>query len=270
MRALLGVAWSPVAAALPDLGGLIDLVEVPGWALTDLHPRPPRHLVLHNLDLDVSLADPHYIDAAWGARARAAIEATRTPWFSLHLGFASERVRFAGHMLPESPPLPREELRDRIVASVVRAREALGTDMPLLLENLDYCPEGAYEHVCEPEFISEVLDATNCGLLLDLAHLRVTASWFGLEAETMLERLPIERVAEVHLSSPRVLDGNSGRLDDVHEILTERDIELLRAVLSSSNPRAIVLEYKRDPVLLRQQLARLGTVIGRTRRVVAC
>jgi uncharacterized protein (UPF0276 family) len=142
--------------------------------------------------------------------------------------------------------------------------------MRLLLENLDYCPEGAYEHVCEPEFIGEVLEATDCGLLLDLAHLQVTASWFGLDAETLLDRLPLERVVEVHLSSPRPLDGNSARLDDVHETLTERDLDLLRAVLRRSKPRAVVLEYKRDPVQLRLQLSRLGTVIGRTRRVVAC
>jgi uncharacterized protein (UPF0276 family) len=270
VTALLGVAWSPVAAALPDLSGLVDLVEVPGWALAELQPRPTRHLVLHNLDLDASLADPGYIDAAWAMRARAALDSTRSPWLSLHLGFASERVRFDSHMLPESPPLPRDELMERIVESVRRARTVLGADVPLLLENLDYCPEGAYEHICEPRFISSVLDATDCGLLLDLAHAQVTANWLGVDIEEMLEQLPLERVREVHLSSPRALDGNSARLDDVHETLTERDYALLRWVLGRARPRAVVLEYRRDVVELRQQLSRLSMTIGRRRRSMTC
>jgi uncharacterized protein (UPF0276 family) len=270
VTALLGVAWSPAAAALPDLSALVDLVEVPGWSLLQLQPRPPRHLVLHNLDLDASLANPAYIDAAWGERARAALDATRSPWLSLHLGFASERVRFDGHMLPESPPLPRDALFERLVDSVRRARSALGADVPLLLENLDYCPEGAYEHVCEPTFMRDVLDATGCDLLLDLAHAQVSASWLGFEVEAMLEQLPLERVREIHLSSPRALDGNSPLLDDVHETLTERDYALLRWVLGRARPRAVVLEYRRDAVELRQQLSRLSLAIGRRRRSPAC
>jgi uncharacterized protein (UPF0276 family) len=269
VRPLLGVAWSPAAAALQDLARLVDFVEVPGWALEGLFPRPPRHLVLHNLDLDASLADPVYVDDAWGARARAAIAASQTPWFSLHLGFASERVRFVEHMLPESPPLERTELRERIVASVARARQHL-TQTTLLLENLDYCPEGAYEHICEPAFIAEVLDATDARLLLDLAHLQVTASWFESDAETLLDQFPLERVTEVHLSSPRALDGNSALLDDVHETLTERDFELLREVLRRTRPRAVVLEYRRDSVALRQQLARLGALLRRSLRAAGC
>jgi uncharacterized protein (UPF0276 family) len=216
------------------------------------------------------LADLDYIDAAWGARARVALEATRSPWLSLHLGFAAERVRFKGHMLPVSAPLSRDQLFERITDSVRRARAQLGPDVSLLRENLDYCPEGAYEHVCEPEFIGGALEATDCKLLLDLAHAQVSARWLGLDIETYLERLPLERLHELHVSSPRAQPGNSGQLDDVHETLTEQDYALVRWVLGRARPRAVVLEYRRDLVELRQQLSRLATVVGRRRRGVAC
>jgi uncharacterized protein (UPF0276 family) len=261
---LLGVTWSPVAAALPDLTRLVDLVEVAGWQVPPPGERPRRHLVVHTLDLDTSLAQPGLIDDAWGERARAVLANTRTPWFSLHLGFASERVRFEGHMLPESVPLDRDTLFERIVANVRRAKERV--PIPLLLENLDYCPEGAYEHVCDPVFIRAVLEATDTGLLLDLAHLQVSASWFGIAPEAMLDALPLERVVEVHVSGPRPVVGNDARLDDVHETLTERDVELLRGVLQRATPRAVVLEYRREALALRGQLARLGSVVGRVRR----
>ncbi|MEX1159014.1 MAG: DUF692 family multinuclear iron-containing protein, partial [Thermomicrobiales bacterium] len=176
MAALLGVSWSAVVEELPDLDALVDIVEAPGWSLDEaLAPGGVRRRVLlHNLDLDVSLADSTYVDDEWAERAKTAIRKAGTPWFSLHLGFASERVRFDGHMLPESAPLGRDALLTRIVESVSRAKEYLG--LPLLLENLDYCPEGAYEHVCEPTFISQVVEETDCGMLLDIGHLLVTAS----------------------------------------------------------------------------------------------
>ena len=147
-------------------------------------------------------------------------------------------------------------------------------DLPLLLENLDYCPEGAYEHICDPTFIAAVLEATDTGLLLDLAHLTVTASWFGRSPEALLKDLPLERVVEVHMSSPRPLEsgehGNTGRLDDVHDVLTDRDVELLRLVLRQVTPRVVTLEYRDDEQQLREQLAMLGRVIGRRWRGRPC
>ncbi|HVX30520.1 MAG TPA: DUF692 family protein, partial [Nitrolancea sp.] len=210
---LLGVKWSPIAGgALP----LVDIVEVAGWDLREV--LPGEHQLLHNLDLDFSLGVPHVLDDVWLARCRAAIERTRSPWFSLHLGFSSERVRFDGHMLPESPVLDRATCLERMIDAVGFARRYL--DVPLLIENLDYCPEGAYEHVCEPAFITEVVSATDCDLLLDLAHLQVSADWLGYSPEVYAELLPLDRVVEVHVSSPR---RSGERLDDVHEALLERD-----------------------------------------------
>jgi uncharacterized protein (UPF0276 family) len=259
-----------VAGELPDLDMLVDIVETPGWSL-DAALAPTgvrRRVLLHNMDLDVSLADPAYINDQWGERAKAMIRQAGTPWFSLHLGFASEQVRFDNHMLPISAPLGRDETLARVVDSVRRAKEYL--DLPLLLENLDYCPEGAYEHICEPEFISEALEATETGLLLDIGHLLVTASWFDAEPEAMLAKLPLDRVVEVHISGPRPLDGNSGRLDDVHDVVGEREVQLLRSVLEQSQPKAVVLEYRRDADRLREQLATLGGVIGRRWRGRPC
>jgi hypothetical protein len=264
----LGVAWSAAAAELPDLGHLVDFVESPGWALSDGPTRPIRRRILHNIDKDFSLAREGAIDDAWGERANAALHAINSPWLSLHLGFSTAEVRFEEHMLPEGPVLAREELFDRIVSNIRSATAYV--NKPLALENLDYCPEGAYEHICDPDFISAVLDTTGTELLLDLAHLRVTASWFGVDPFEMLNAMPLGRTLEVHISSPRPLSNDDPRLDDVHAELTDEDIAFLRYALERTRPAALVLEYRRDAQLLREQLLLLARTIGRVWRGVGC
>jgi uncharacterized protein (UPF0276 family) len=254
---MLGVKWSPIAASARDY---IDCYETPGWALDALPVDGP--VLLHNLDLDFSLAAPNALDDRWRERCATALQVTGSPWFSLHLGFSAELVRFDGHMLPESEPLPRGKCLERFVAVLTSAKALL--PVPLLIENLDYCPEGAYEHVCEPEFISEVLKRVDCGLLLDLAHARVSADWLGYDILDYLDRLPLDRTTELHLSSPRPIDG---RLDDGHHELTDTDFEILDRVLRTISPEVVILEYTRDAVRLREQLGTLRDVLGRHRSV---
>ncbi len=252
--ALLGVKWSPIArAALP----LVDVVEVDGWALDQPAFRlPPGPRLIHNLDLDFTLTQPGVIDDAWLARCERAVERVGAPWFSLHLGFSAERVQFVDHLMPRAPVLDRATCFARVVEPLQRIQA--GLSVPLLVENMDYCPEGAYEHVCDPAFIAEVVDAVGCGLLLDLAHLQVSADWLGLDPVAYLDRLPLDRVVEVHVSSPRPLGE---RLDDCHHHLLPRDYALLRALLDRCDPAVVLLEYRRDQSLLLEQLIGLRAML---------
>lgn len=248
----LGVTWSETLASSPTLLESLDFVELPGWQLDPASAPPHRRILLHNLDFDWSLASTAALGSDWARRLRSALEWTGSAWFSVHLGFASERVRFANHMLPVSEPLARELLLERVVSNLLKARQRC--PVPLAIENLDYCPEGAYEHVCEPDFINAVVDASGCELLLDLGHLQVSASWLGVDPFVMLAQFPLERVREIHLSSPRPLAPGEGRLDDVHERLIERDFMLLECALERASPSAVTLEYKRELVALEEQV----------------
>jgi uncharacterized protein len=248
---LLGIKWSPIAVQALDL---VDCVEVAGWSL-DGAPRS-HPLLLHNIDLDFSLARPGAIDDAWIVRARSMIAETGTPWLSLHLGFSAEEVYFEDHMLPRSAVLDRQICRARFLDALRVARDGIG--VPLLLENLDYCPEGAYEHICDPAFVRDVVEALDCSVLLDLAHAQVSADWLDIEIEDYLDALPLKRVVQIHLSSPRRVNG---RLDDCHYELLARDYSLLERVLRECNPRAVVLEYTRDQGLLCRQLTEVRQII---------
>lgn len=261
MTIALGVNWSPLHLNRPEIAELVDYVELPAWLLPSFDELPHQNIILHNLDKDWSLANEDALDAEWDARLAEALERTRSPWFSVHLGFASEVVRFDGHMLPVSQPLERDGLLERVLSNLRRARELC--PVPLLVENLDYCPEGAYEHVCDPDFTREVVEEVDCGFLLDIGHMQVTSSWFGIGPTAMLAALPLERVTEIHITSPRQIPVDpQRRLDDSHERLLERDFDLLRVALDRCKPAAITLEYTRDADSLCAQLKELRAFLG--------
>ncbi|SRR6266540_1431062 len=219
---------------------------------------PSRPLLLHNSVFNWSLAHPTALEEQQiVARTLDALERTRAPWLSVHLGFSAAEVFFEVHMNARSPALPREELLTNICRNVCALGSAI--PVPLILENLDYCPGGAYEHICEPAFIAAVLEETGAGLLLDLAHARVSASRLGQPIETYLGQLPLNRVRQLHLSGPRLCDGV---LFDAHEPPLEEDYVLLEWVLRRSDPLALTLEYNREEAALREQLIRLRGLLG--------
>jgi uncharacterized protein (UPF0276 family) len=237
----------------------VDFLETGGHYVERTAAQfPDRPLLLHNSVFNWSLAHPTALEEQqMVARTLAALDRTRAPWLSIHLGFSAAEVLFDVHMTARSPALPRGELLANLCQNVRALAAAI--PVPLFLENLDYCPGGAYEHICEPDFIAAALNETGAGLLLDLAHARVSAARLGLPIEEYLGQLPLDRVRQLHISGPRVRDGV---LYDAHEALLEEDYALLEWVLGRTRPLALTLEYNREEAELRAELARLRRLLG--------
>jgi len=118
-------------------------------------------------------------------RAAAALVAAWTaPWFSGHLDIGDDASR-----RPATWPGRARALGRR----ARRVQEAVG--VPLLLENLR-STDTATAH-----FVTEVLEHCECGLLLNLGLLTRAADEHGFDPDEFLDRLPAERVIEVHLSA---------------------------------------------------------------------
>jgi uncharacterized protein (UPF0276 family) len=256
----LAVSDFDLPRALLEAGRIeVDFLETGGhFVERTVAQFPDQPLLLHNSVFNWSLAHPAALEERQVvARTLEALEYTRAPWLSVHLGFSAAEVLFDVHMTARSPALPRAELLTTICRNVRALAAAI--PVPLMLENLDYCPGGAYEHICVPDFIATVLNETGAGLLLDLAHARVSASRLGLPIEVYLGQLPLERVRQLHISGPRLRDGV---LYDAHQPLLDADYALLEWVLLRTQPLALTLEYNRDEVELCAELARLRVVLG--------
>lgn len=257
----LAVNDTPLSRDLVRAGRLRpDLVETSGTKADDAPAAfGGLPLLLHNAVWDWSLAHPAALDQD-EVRALTArrLDATSAPWLSVHVGFAAATVAYRDAMRPTSPTLTRDVTLTRMVATVRTLAAEL--EVPLLLENLDHQATGAYDHVCEPAFVRDLLEATDALLLLDLAHAQVSASRLGVAVDAYLAELPLGRVRQLHVSGPRPRDGV---LHDAHQPLRDRDLVLLRELLSVTAPWAVTLEYGREEKTLLAQVETLRDVLGR-------
>src|SRR6185436_2555338 len=127
----------------------------------------------------------------------------------------------------------------------------------------------------EPAFIARCLNERRTHLLLDLHNVHTMATNLGFAAAAYLQRLPLEKVIEIHVSggaesSPRWLpSGRVLRLDSHDGAVPDEVWDLLEAVVPRCpNLRAVVLERlertadEGDLPLLREELRRIRRVVA--------
>ena len=120
---------------------------------------------------------------------------TGTPWHSEHLCFTSVDVNCLHELLPL--PFTREAARHTIAR--VRQLQAQ-LPVPLLLENITYYAELGPSEMDEADFITEVLEGADVGWLLDVNNVYVNALNFGFDPKAWLSRMPLDRVAQLHIA----------------------------------------------------------------------
>ena len=114
---------------------------------------------------------------------------TGCPWLSAHLDcYTIDEARAYFHKGCPLPEYSEEEAFDLICRTVEAIKPHL--PVPLLLENMPHWPTSDPDPATSPAFITRVLDETQCDVLLDLAHVRVSAGNLGYDVHTYLEDLP--------------------------------------------------------------------------------
>lgn len=130
-------------------------------------------------------------------RARSLLALYRSPWAAEHLQrvHTTDGSRFVDYVFP---PLYTEDLLRDYVKNARALREALG--VPLVIE-----PIPTYLHLDllqmgEAEFVHRFYAESGCGMLLDVAHARLSAFYAGISAREFVASLPLERIVELHVA----------------------------------------------------------------------
>ncbi|MFD9470344.1 DUF692 domain-containing protein [Streptomyces goshikiensis] len=207
-----GIGWRPeIADAMERLPGL-DWVEVvaenicPGHlpaSLLRLRERGVR-VVPHGVSLGLGGAhrpDPEKL-AALGERAVA----LGAPLVTEHIAFVRTTTPApaleAGHLLPV--PRTRDAL-DVLCENVRIAQDAL--PVPLALENIAALISWPGEEMTEGQFLSELVERTGVRLLIDVANLHTNRVNRGEDPAAVLDAIPLEALAYVHVAGGFERDG---------------------------------------------------------------
>ena len=115
-------------------------------------------------------------------------------------------------------------------------------DVPLIVENSPLYFSMPGSTLSQVEFINQICSSrTKQRLLLDIVHLEITCQNLSLDPLGILEKLPLDRVDEVHLSG--YSKDRDLCWDDHASAARESTFTLLNALLSRCAPKAITLEY---------------------------
>ncbi|MBI1752979.1 MAG: DUF692 domain-containing protein [Acidobacteria bacterium] len=127
---------------------------------------------------------------------------TGTPWHSEHLCFTSVDANCLHELFPL--PFTREAARH----TISRARELQARlPVPLLLENITYYAGLGEPDMDEADFIAAVLEGADVGWLLDVNNVYVNALNFGFDPKEWLSRMPLDRVAQMHIAGHKKFGG---------------------------------------------------------------
>jgi uncharacterized protein len=190
-------------------------------------------LIPHGVEMSIGTAgelDPVYVD-----NLVELVSLVGAPWFSDHLCF----TRAGGIALGQLTPLPRTRAVAAEVARKARqVQERVG--VPFLLENISYYID-IEGQLSEAEFIVEVMERCDCGLLLDLTNVHINAINHGFATLEFLAAIPLERVVQVHLAGG---EPSVGVVLDTHSSPVPGEVfELLRHVVGHApHLKAVLIE----------------------------
>jgi uncharacterized protein (UPF0276 family) len=217
-------------------------------ALAPLAERYP--LVFHEVGLSIGTVED---SAEWISRMSSLVRLARPKLLSDHLALTRSATIDLGHLCPL---FYDEETLAHVVARV-RAWQAI-FEVPIALENIAapfVLPGAPMTEAC---FFRRLVDATGCGILMDLTNLVVNAENHGFDARKRLEEYPLEAVMQVHLAGGR---RESGFYVDSHDApVDEASYALLDAVKRRARDLVAVVVERDD------KLPALAELVGEARR----
>ena len=163
----------------------------PAWVLDQVAERYP--VVLHGVSLSIGSTDP--LDRDYLRKLKALAGRTKARWVSDHLCWTGVLGRNVHDLLP----MPYTEEALRHTAARVRAVSDV-LERPLVLENPSSYVEFAATSMPEWEFLARLAEDADCGLLLDVNNVFVSAFNHGFDAGAYVDALPADRIVQYHLA----------------------------------------------------------------------
>lgn len=224
----------PLLESRPELFHVVEIEPQTTWLKTG-GPRPQyrvrEEVLLHLLSLPGRKLI-HSIGTPVGGSVRPeeaqldllrdTIQTLSAPWVSDHLSFNQTPEFATGFFLP-----PRQTVEGikTVVRSINDLQHAL--PVPVAVETGVNYLRVRRDELQDGEFVRRVIDAADCGVLLDLHNVFTNALNGRQSVEEFLHYLPLDRVWEMHLAGGMEVDGfwldaHSGEIPDALYAIAEQ------------------------------------------------
>jgi uncharacterized protein len=128
-------------------------------------------------------------------RLKDLVKRTGTPWLTDHLCWGSVDGRYTHDLLP----MPYTFEAAKLTAQKIReVRDFL--EVPIAVENVSSYAEYHVSEMTEWEFLNEVVERADCGILLDVNNIYVSSRNHNFDPLTYINSVPAERVAQIHIA----------------------------------------------------------------------
>jgi hypothetical protein len=128
-------------------------------------------------------------------RLKALVKRTKTPWLSDHLCWGSVDGTYTHDLLP----MPYTFAAAKKTAAKIRmVRDFL--EVPVCVENVSSYAEFHASEMTEWEFLTEVVERADCGVLLDVNNIYVSAQNHGFNPYDYVNGVPHHRVGQMHIA----------------------------------------------------------------------
>lgn len=160
----------------------------------ELSQRLP--VVAHSVSISLGSLDP--LNRSFLQKLKKFIRHHKMPLASDHVCFSS----LHGVQFDDLLPLPMTWEAVKHVSKRIRQVQDI-LEVPFAVENISYyAPAGAPE-MKEEDFISAIIQESGAWLLLDVNNVYVNSVNHGFDPQTYLKRLPLDRIAYVHIAGHR-------------------------------------------------------------------
>jgi len=191
-------------------------------------------VVLHGVSLSIGSTDS--IDQGYLAKLKDLAARVEPAWVSDHLCWTGVGGRNAHDLLP----LPyTEEALEHVASRVARVQEFLGRR--IAIENVSSYLTYASSTMTEWDFLREVAERADCGVLLDVNNIFVSSFNHRFDPVAYIEAIPVDRVWQIHLAGH---SDHGTYLLDTHDHPVRGEVwDLYGRAVARFGPVATLIEW---------------------------
>lgn len=190
-------------------------------------------MVMHGVSLSIGSTDP--LDRNYLKNLKQLADEIAPEWISDHLCWTSVNHINSHDLLP----LPyNKETLDHVVARIRIVQDYL--ERPFLIENVSSYLSYRNSEVEEWEFLGNVVERADCGILLDINNIYVSARNHGFKPEDYIDAINPDRIWQFHLAGHS--DYGEYVIDTHDHDVPDPVWELYRRALKRFGPVSTMIE----------------------------